>query len=73
MSLYGPLLDSIHHLINRETLEKMRPIALLVNTSRGDLVNAHALVDSLTVGKIRGAALDVYENEKEFFLNDFSQ
>lgn len=51
----------------------MKPNALLVNTSRGGLVDTQALVDSLKAGKIRGAALDVYENEKEYFFNDFSQ
>ncbi len=73
VSLYAPLLDSTYHLINKEALEKMKPSALLVNTSRGGLVDAKALVDCLKAGKIRGAALDVYENEKEFFFNDFSQ
>ena len=51
----------------------MKPTALLVNTSRGGLVDTKALVDALKTGKIRGAALDVYENEKEFFFNDYSQ
>lgn len=60
-------------MINKEALEKMKPTALLVNTSRGGLVDTQALVDSLKTGQIRGAALDVYENEKEFFFNDFSQ
>ena len=73
VSLYAPLLDSTHHLINRDALEKMKPNALLVNTSRGGLVDTKALVDALKAGKIRGAALDVYENEKEFFFNDYSQ
>lgn len=66
-------MDSTYHLINRENLEKMKPTALLVNTSRGGLVDAAALVDCLKAGKIRGAALDVYENEKKYFFNDFSQ
>ena len=73
VSLYAPLLDSTYHMINKEALEKMKPTALLVNTSRGGLVDTQALVESLKTGKIRGAALDVYENEKEFFFNDFSQ
>jgi D-lactate dehydrogenase len=73
VSLYAPLLDSTYHLINKDSLEKMKPTALLVNTSRGGLVDTKALVDCLKAGKIRGAALDVYENEKEFFFNDFSQ
>jgi lactate dehydrogenase-like 2-hydroxyacid dehydrogenase len=51
----------------------MKPSALLINTSRGGLVDTKALVDSLKAGKLRGAALDVYENEKKYFFNDYSQ
>ena len=60
-------------MINKESLEKMKPTALLVNTSRGGLVDTQALVDCLKAGKLRGAALDVYEHEKKYFFNDFSQ
>ncbi|CAF3076928.1 unnamed protein product [Rotaria sp. Silwood2] len=73
VSLYAPLLDSTYHLINREALEKMKQGALLINTSRGGLVDTKALVDGLKSGKLRGAAIDVYENEKDYFFNDFSQ
>ncbi len=73
MSLYAPLLESTYHLINKEALEKMKPTALLINTSRGGLVDAKALVDALKSGKLRGVALDVYEHEKKYFFNDFSQ
>jgi D-lactate dehydrogenase len=51
----------------------MKHGAMLINTSRGGLVDAKALVDCLKSGKLRGAALDVYEFEKEYFFNDFSQ
>jgi len=51
----------------------MKPSALLINTSRGGLVDTKALVDCLKAGKLRGAALDVYENEKKYFFNDYSQ
>lgn len=60
-------------MINREALEKMKPGAMLINTSRGALVDTKALVDCLKSGKLRGVALDVYENEKEYFFNDCSQ
>jgi D-lactate dehydrogenase len=73
VSLYAPLLESTYHLINKEALEKMKPTALLINTSRGGLVDTKALVDALKSGKLRGVALDVYENEKKYFFNDFSQ
>jgi D-lactate dehydrogenase len=51
----------------------MKPGAMLINTSRGPLVDAKALVDCLKSKKIRGAALDVYEFEEKYFFNDFSQ
>lgn len=73
VSIYAPLLDSTYHMINKEALEKMKPSAILVNTSRGALVDAEALVECLKTGKLRGAALDVYENEKQYFFNDYSQ
>jgi D-lactate dehydrogenase len=51
----------------------MKKGAMLINTSRGSLVDTKALVDCLKSGKLRGAALDVYENEKKYFFNDYSQ
>ena len=60
-------------MINKEALEKMKAGAILINTSRGGLVDTKALVDCLKSGKLRGVALDVYENEKEYFFNDYSQ
>jgi D-lactate dehydrogenase len=73
VSLYAPLLDSTYHMINKEALDKMKQGAMLVNTSRGGLVDAKALVECLKSGKLRGAALDVYEFEKQYFFNDYSQ
>ncbi|CAF0729468.1 unnamed protein product [Adineta steineri] len=73
VSLYAPLLESTYHIINKEALDKMKHGAMLINTSRGGLVDANALVECLKKGKLRGAALDVYENEKKYFFNDFSQ
>jgi D-lactate dehydrogenase len=51
----------------------MKQGAMLINTSRGGLLDAKALVDCLKSRKLRGAALDVYENEKKYFFNDYSQ
>jgi len=73
VSLHAPLNDSTYHLINKIALEKMKPGAMLINTSRGGLVDTKALVDCLKSGKLRGAALDVYEHEGKYFYNDFSQ
>ena len=63
VSVHVPLLDSTKHLINAERLKMMKPTAYLVNTSRGPVVDEAALVEALRANVIRGAALDVYENE----------
>lgn len=63
VSLHVPLTKETRHLINKERLEKMKPNAYLINTSRGPVVDEKALVDALKKNKIRGAGLDVYEFE----------
>ncbi|MBI2175295.1 MAG: D-glycerate dehydrogenase [Parcubacteria group bacterium] len=65
VSIHVPLLDSTRHLINAERMAQMKPTAYLVNTSRGPVIDEAALVDALKNGTIKGAALDVYENEPE--------
>ncbi|MGE0800038.1 MAG: hydroxyacid dehydrogenase [Lautropia sp.] len=63
VSLHLPLTPGTRHLIGREQLQWMKPSAWLLNTSRGALVDEHALVDALRRGAIAGAALDVFEQE----------
>lgn len=63
VSVHVPLLDSTHHLVNKERLAQMKPTAYLVNTSRGPVVDEAALVEALKNKVIAGAALDVFENE----------
>lgn len=63
ISIHVPLLPTTKHLINAERLAKMKKTALLVNTSRGPVVDELALVEALKAGTIRGAALDVFEFE----------
>lgn len=63
VSVHVPLLDSTRHLINKERLALMKKTAYLINTSRGPVVDEAALVDALKGGTIRGAGLDVYEDE----------
>ncbi len=65
VSIHVPLLPETRHLINAERLRKMKPTAYLINTSRGPVIDEAALVEALKNHVIRGAALDVYENEPE--------
>lgn len=63
VSLHVPLLPETRHLISREALEKMKPTAFLINTSRGPVVDEPALAAALESRRIAGAALDVFEQE----------
>ena len=63
LSLHLPHTPETYHLINRQTIAKMKDGACLVNTARGALVDEEALCEALTQGKLRGAALDVFEKE----------
>ena len=65
ISIHTPLTDETHHLIGVPELEKMKPEAVLVNTSRGPVVDEAALADALAKKRIFAAGLDVYENEPE--------
>ena len=65
VSLHLPLSDETRHLIDEAALARMKETAVLVNTSRGPIVNEEALVAALTQGTIAGAALDVFEHEPE--------
>lgn len=63
VSVHVPLLPATKHLINTERLALMKPSAYLINTSRGPVVDEKALVKALKIGVIRGAGLDVFEDE----------
>ena len=63
VSLHTPLTPETHHLIGREQLRAMKPTAVLVNTSRGPVVDCDALAEALGAGEIGAAALDVTEPE----------
>ncbi|MBI3927363.1 MAG: D-glycerate dehydrogenase [Armatimonadetes bacterium] len=65
VSLHTPLGSATRHLIGAEELRRMKPTAILINTSRGPVVDEEALVQALRDQEIAGAALDVYEREPE--------
>ncbi len=65
VSVHTPLTDETHHLIGAKELGRMKPEAILVNTSRGPVVDEAALADALVEGRIFAAGLDVYEEEPE--------
>ena len=65
VSLHVPLTDETRHLIGAEALRRMKRSAVLLNTSRGPVVDEAALVVALEAGEIAGAALDVFEHEPE--------
>jgi D-lactate dehydrogenase len=72
VSLHCPLTPQTHHLINGETLAAMKPGAMLINTSRGALVDAGAVVEALKSGQLGALGLDVYEEEEGLFYEDHS-
>jgi D-lactate dehydrogenase len=67
-----PLTRETYHLVNDETIPRLKQGALIINTGRGGLIDAKALVAGIKSGQIGGAALDVYEDEAGLFYNDRS-
>jgi D-3-phosphoglycerate dehydrogenase len=67
ISLHAPLTPETRHIINKDTLNKMKKTAVLINTARGPLINTEDLYAALKTGVIAGAALDVLETEPPAF------
>ena len=72
ISLHCPLTPETRHMINADTLSRAKRGALLINTSRGGLIDTEAVIESLKSGQIGGLALDVYEQEADLFFRDLS-
>lgn len=72
ISLHCPLTDKTDHILDRTAFEKMKKGVFIINTSRGALIESQALLDALNSEKVRGAGLDVYEEEGDLFFEDYS-
>ena len=72
ISLHCPLTDETRHMINAAAIEKMKKGVVIVNTSRGGLIDAEALLEGIKARKIGAACLDVYEEEADIFFEDRS-
>jgi D-lactate dehydrogenase len=72
ISLHCPLTDSTRHLINNETLSIMKDGVMLINTSRGGLIDTKSAISALKKGKLGSLGIDVYEQEEKLFFRDLS-
>ena len=72
VSLHCPLLPSTHHLINAESLQHFKPGSMLINTSRGGLIDTRAVIDAIKSGRVGYFGIDVYEREDSLFFEDLS-
>jgi D-lactate dehydrogenase len=72
ISLHCPLTPDTYHIIDAHTLSRAKRGALLINTSRGGLIDTEAVIDALRNGQLGGLAIDVYEQEAGLFFRDLS-
>ncbi len=72
ISLHCPLLPSTEHIINTNAIDQMKPGVMLINTSRGKLVDTKSVIEGIKSGKIGYLGIDVYEQEDNLFFEDLS-
>ncbi|TDQ56321.1 D-lactate dehydrogenase [Mesocricetibacter intestinalis] len=72
ISLHCPATDENYHLLNRDAFAKMKEGVMIINTSRGSLIDTQAAIEALKQGKIGALGMDVYENERDLFFEDKS-
>lgn len=72
ISLHCPLTEQTHHIINERSIAQMKDQVMIINTSRGGLIETRSLIRGLKSGKIGAAGLDVYEEESDYFFEDHS-
>jgi len=73
LTLHCPLMPETHHIINGDALSKMKRGVMIINTSRGALIDTQAAIRALKSGKIGSLGLDVYEEEADLFFEDLSE
>lgn len=73
VSLHCPLTEHNRYMINEHTLKNFRPGAMLINTSRGGLINTAHVIEALKTGQLGALGLDVYEQESQLFFHDHSE
>ncbi len=72
ISLHCPLTPDTHHMIDNDAINKMKPGVMIINTSRGAVIDTKAVIQALKSGKIGYLGLDVYEEEEELFFEDLT-
>ncbi len=72
ISFHCPLTDETRHMVNADTIAKMKKGVVLINTSRGALIDSEALLEGIKDRQVGAACLDVYEEESDVFFHDFS-
>lgn len=72
ITLHCPLTPQTHHLINADAIRQMKPGVMLINTSRGGIVETPAVIDGLKSGQVGSLGIDVYEEEGDLFFEDLS-
>ncbi len=73
LSLHCPLNEKTRYLISKDTIIKMKPGAMLINTSRGGLINTQSVISALKTGQLGALGIDVYEQEESLFFRDLSE
>jgi D-lactate dehydrogenase len=73
ISLHCPLNEKTRYIVNKETLKKMKDGVMLINTSRGGLIDTQAVIAGLKSGKIKSLGIDVYEQEENLFFQNLSE
>lgn len=72
ISLHCPLTEDTNHIIDTSSIAQMKDGVIIINTSRGGLIDTEALINGMKTGKVYGAGLDVYEEEGDLFYEDYS-